>query len=136
MIAALVVAAAAAQQTAPPARPVPGEALRRAVHFKGAQISPDAKRLAWVETVVGPEGQLANKGVIRVVDLEKAKAEPQRITAGKGKPADEGSLAWAPDGRRLAFLSDAPGDGQKQLFVPTLGAVAPAQLTPAHGGRP
>ena len=33
------------------------DALRKSVAFHGAQLSPDGKQLAWVESVSGPEGR-------------------------------------------------------------------------------
>jgi len=48
------------------------DALRKSVAFQGAQLSPDGKQLAWVESVSGPEGRLPEKGIIRVLDLTSA----------------------------------------------------------------
>ena len=115
-------------------------ALRQAVAFKGVQLSPDGQRLAWVESVQGPEGQLAGVGLIRVVNLAKAPAgamaasAASRVTAGKGPPADEGQLAWSPDSTRLAFVSDA-GSGQAQIYVAGEGGTgAPRAITQVKGG--
>src|SRR5882762_10158226 len=99
----------------PPASPF--DALNKSIEFHGFQLSPDGKRLAWVESVSGFDGHLSEKRVIRVLDLTKAKAEPVRVTAGKGKPQNEGKLVWSPDGKKLAFLSDAHSEGQLQLYV-------------------
>src|SRR5437764_10753649 len=69
-------------------------------------ISPDGQQVAWVQ-----------EGKIFVTNLA-ASAAPRRITAGGGSKAqDEGSIAWSPDSKRLAFLSDAATPGQQQLYV-------------------
>src|SRR4051794_5957050 len=111
---------------------VPGEALRKATEFRGVALSPDGSRLAWVESVGGPDGPLPDKSVIRVLDLRAKDGKPAQVTAVKGKAADEGSLAWSPDSKRLAFLSDAAASGQPQLYVADGAGVR--QLTHAKGG--
>ena len=50
---------------------------------------------------------------------------PRALTAARdGQPHRERDVAWSPDGREIAFLSDAAQDGQLQLYV-----------APAAGGR-
>src|SRR5438874_4306712 len=109
------------------------DALRKSVAFQGAQLSPDGKQLAWVESVSGPEGRLPEKGIIRVLDLTQPKGEPIRITAGTGKPGHEGNPSWSPDSKSLAFLSDLRSKGQLQLFVGVPGVRSPQQLTQVRG---
>src|SRR5258708_7238740 len=75
--------------------------------FREATISPDGKRVAWVEELEGKNGAPTGHSAIWVTDLEANGTAPRRITAGDGKAEyAEHSLAWAPDGERLAFLSD------------------------------
>src|SRR5437763_15878958 len=69
--------------------------------FSGAAISPDGKRVAWVESVPGQQGAPDLGTSIYVKDLTAANARPQRITAGNGTTAyDEHAIAWSPDSNR------------------------------------
>jgi dipeptidyl aminopeptidase/acylaminoacyl peptidase len=87
--------------------------------FSQAAISPDGKRVAWVENVA------PGKSAIYVADVDGGKRH--RITAGQGGAFhSEDSLAWSPDSKKLAFLSDAVKAGQAQVYV------AVATGGPAH----
>ncbi|MDT7778608.1 MAG: hypothetical protein QOC99_1120 [Acidobacteriota bacterium] len=86
--------------------------------FHGAAISPDAKRVAWIESVPGQNGGPEVGKAIYVKDLNAPDARPRRITAGDGANTyDEHSVAWSPDATRIAFLSDRGRAGQLQLYV-------------------
>jgi dipeptidyl aminopeptidase/acylaminoacyl peptidase len=86
--------------------------------FDGAAISPDGKRVAWVETVPDKHGGSDSLTAIYVKELNAPNARPQRITAGNGTDAhDEYGIAWSPDSNRIAFLSDQNQAGQLQLYV-------------------
>ncbi|MGC1483213.1 MAG: hypothetical protein WA789_05425, partial [Candidatus Acidiferrum sp.] len=92
--------------------------------FEQAAISPDGKKVAWVEDVVAKRGVSAGDTVIFVEDLD-SKNPPKRIGAGAGDAIHaEGSVAWSPDSKKLAFLSDAVKAGQLQLYV--MDAAGPA----------
>ena len=88
--------------------------------FEQATISPDGKRVAWVETLIGKDGAPSGNTAIYVLRLE-SKAPPKRLKVGVGPvgPGDheEGNVAWSPDSKRVAFLSDAVKAGQRQLYV-------------------
>jgi dipeptidyl aminopeptidase/acylaminoacyl peptidase len=56
-------------------------------HFNQVEISPDGKRVAWVESA------------IYVQELSDPSAQPRRIAEGR-------DVAWSPDSARLAFISD------------------------------
>jgi dipeptidyl aminopeptidase/acylaminoacyl peptidase len=110
---------------------VPGTAVQ---NFSEAQISPDGERIAWVETVTNSQG--VPTGASRIVLTSvKAPASVRTITAQAGKAGDESSVAWSPDSKKIAFLSDAQQKGQLQLYVADLaaGAGAAKQITHLKG---
>jgi dipeptidyl aminopeptidase/acylaminoacyl peptidase len=101
--------------------------------FTQAEISPDGKRVAWVESLTGPNGEPSANSAIYVAEVS-APESAKRITAGGGKSAhEEHDVAWSPDGQRLAFLSDAAGTGQLQLFVADATSGAARKLTSLKG---
>jgi len=86
-------------------------------------ISPDGERVAWVE-----------HSAIYVKALSPAGAIPLRITAGNGSQTlEEHGIAWAPDSRELAFLSNAQSSDQLQLYVVPVEGGAARQLTALKG---
>jgi dipeptidyl aminopeptidase/acylaminoacyl peptidase/alpha-L-arabinofuranosidase len=94
------------------------DALTAVRTFKEVAISPDGQRVAWVEVLPDKAGDPLPPSEIYVADLRSPEAEPRRITAGNGTAAHaEHSLAWSPDGSRLAFLSDREKKGQLQLYL-------------------
>ncbi|MCP3136604.1 S9 family peptidase [Pyxidicoccus xibeiensis] len=110
------------------------DALLRTVRFRQVAVSPDGQRLAWVESGSERSGPLANGSVIQVLDLSNAEAKPERVTVCLGQSGcGEGSLAWSPEGRRLAFLSDAGLGGPVQLYVADMSGGAVRKLTSFKG---
>jgi dipeptidyl aminopeptidase/acylaminoacyl peptidase len=77
-------------------------------------ISPDGKSVAWS----------TDAGIF--VDGKRVSAAPEK------KELDEIELAWSPDSKRLAFLSDAGKKGQRQLYIVTPGKIA-KKLTDVRG---
>jgi dipeptidyl aminopeptidase/acylaminoacyl peptidase len=103
--------------------------------FEQAAISPDGKKVAWVENVITKRGVSTGDTVIYVSEVTR-KNPPKRISAGVADAIHaEGSVAWSPDGKKLAFLSDAAKAGQLQLYV--IEAAGPAgsarKLTQVRG---
>jgi dipeptidyl aminopeptidase/acylaminoacyl peptidase len=85
--------------------------------FQQAEISPDGTQVAWVESLFGPGGAPSANSAIYVAKLS-APDSPRRISAGDGTAAyEEHDVAWSPDGKQLAFLSDAAKPGQLDLYV-------------------
>ncbi len=85
--------------------------------FEQTAISPDGKKVAWVEDIITKRGVSTGDTVIYVADIG-GKNPPKRISAGVADGLHaEGSVAWSPDSKKLAFLSDAAKPGQLQLYV-------------------
>ncbi len=98
--------------------------LERGRSIGQVAISPDGKRLAWIE---GGRGG----GDILVAPLEDLK-QSERVTAAT-KPDEhcqEGEIAWKPDSKALAFFSDCahPGD-QDDLYLSRLDGSTARRLT-------
>jgi dipeptidyl aminopeptidase/acylaminoacyl peptidase len=101
--------------------------------FQQAEISPDGKRVAWVETLAGKDGAPSPNSAIYVADI-KNPAAAHRITAGFGATAHaEHDVAWSPDSKRLVFLSDAQYPGQLQLYIASAAGGAARRLTQLKG---
>lgn len=101
--------------------------------FGQVRVSPDGKKVAWEETQIDKTGAETGKHDIYVAAYEKG-GKPARITAGLGGPQlDEHGLSWAPDSKRLAFLSDAVKPGQLQLYVTSSGAGPVRKLSNIKG---
>jgi len=103
------------------------DALSAVRTFKQVAISPDATKVAWVESLKG------GSSAIYVISLGASEA-PHRISAGDGNAEyAEHDLAWSPDSKRLAFLSDKESSEQLQLYVSDLTHHAARQLTHLTG---
>lgn len=90
-------------------------------HFLGqVAISPDGKRLAWVQ---GARGGIE----IRLAPLDQL-GRSVRVTAAASadQHCSEGDLTWSPDSAALAFLSDCESTtGQKNIYIaPVSGGAA------------
>jgi dipeptidyl aminopeptidase/acylaminoacyl peptidase len=101
--------------------------------FQQTAISPDGAQVAWVEILTGKDGARSGNTAIYVKSL-KANGQPLRITAGApGSPHAEGNVAWSPDSRQIAFLSDATKKDQLQLYAAPAAGGAPKKLTQVKG---
>src|SRR6476469_3097481 len=89
--------------------------------FDQTAISPDSKQVAWVEN--SKDGSAIFVSAI-------TGGSPRRITAGG---VSESAIAWSPDSKQIAFLSDAGNPGQPQLYVVNAGAGSPRKLTRVKG---
>jgi len=104
-----------------------------AQRFEQAAISPDGKRVAWVEIRADAQGSPTGKKDIHVAD-SSGTGKPIRLTAGASAAHfDEGDVAWSPDSKRIAFLSDAAKSGQLQLYVSSASGSPAQKLTSVKG---
>src|SRR5713226_267413 len=109
------------------------DALYAAHTFEQAAISPDGKKLAWVETLIGKDGAPAGNTAIYVLDRDSSTA-PKRVTATALNVARaEGNVAWSPDSKQIAFLSDAAKPGQLQLYAVSAAGGPAKKLTNVKG---
>jgi dipeptidyl aminopeptidase/acylaminoacyl peptidase len=107
------------------------DTLAKVRTFKETAITQDGHRLAWVEDL--PEGS-----AVYVRDLPSGEAHRVTAATDRGNYRERG-VAWSPDHRTLAFLSDAGSRGQPQLYVTDLaGSVPPRRVTSVTGqlGQP
>jgi dipeptidyl aminopeptidase/acylaminoacyl peptidase len=122
------------------------DALFAGKTFEQAAISPDGNGVAWVENLPGRAGAAADDRAIFVARLAASAAPgappapaenlpaPRRLTAAPGRWVhEEQAVAWSPDSRRIAFLSDADKPGQLQLYVAVAAGGAARRLTQVQG---
>jgi dipeptidyl aminopeptidase/acylaminoacyl peptidase len=135
---ALSVVGAAMMSASPagqaPARSIGGllDTLDRVRGFHETAISPDGRRVAWVEDVSAAEATTA----IYLRPIASPATKSHRVTASNdGRGHREDGIAWAPDGRTMAFLSDNGSPGQQQLYVIDVDAAAPARRVTSVKGQ-
>src|SRR5579863_6357043 len=81
-------------------------------------LSPDGDAVAWQESFHDPRRLLESPRYEAVYVQSVARGARIHVTAGsRAAYYDEENPAWSPDGRSLAFLSDARSKGQLQVFV-------------------
>jgi WD40 repeat protein len=94
--------------------------------FDQVAISPDGKRVAWIEEIIENRIDTGNSAIYL-----SAGGPPMLISA---KPASsDRNLAWSPDSTRIAFLSDRDKKGQMQLYVAAASGGRPRKLTNLTG---
>ena len=101
--------------------------------FEQTSLAPDGRRVAWVETLVGKNGAPDGTSAVYVAPAGGSSA-PRRVTAAsRGIARAEGDVAWSPDAKQIAFLSDAAQRGQPQLYVIAAGGGVARILTNVKG---
>jgi dipeptidyl aminopeptidase/acylaminoacyl peptidase len=88
------------------------------------RLSPDGKRLAWLE----PE-----HGVMQIWVQAVGATDAAPVTAERQRPVL--SFEWTADARRLLYTQDSTGNGIAHLFVLEPGGKPARDLTPAAGTR-
>ncbi len=103
----------------------PAPPSQRRVQFIGqVALSPDGRRLAWLE-----HGEIR---VAPIASLDKS----QRITAATSpdESCSESNIVWSPDSAALAFLSNCANlGGQSDLYLSYLDGKSPRRLTALSG---
>jgi dipeptidyl aminopeptidase/acylaminoacyl peptidase len=118
-----------------PAEPYPSvdsvfDSLHAVHTFSAAVVSPDGTRVAWVQNV--DESSEGRRSAIWVAPV--AGGKPVRITAGKdGQSHRERDVAWSPDGKSIAFLSDAAQERQLEIYVAPFSGGSARQITHVSG---
>jgi dipeptidyl aminopeptidase/acylaminoacyl peptidase len=108
------------------------DGLSRGRSIGQAAISPDGKRLAWIE-------QAKDGTEIRVAlldDLIQGRSGTSARVTASGKPeihCHEGLIAWAPDAKSLAFFSDCAKPEQPDLYLARLDGSPARRLTELKG---
>src|SRR5215468_6163501 len=108
------------------------EALAAAGSFGEVAISPDGERVAWVEELRDKNGVETGNSTILITSIAGI-APVRKITASQKAPRVESDIAWGPDSRQLAFLSDAEKPGQLQLYLAGAGGQHAKRLTNVKG---
>src|SRR5438105_2818350 len=99
--------------------------------YSEVAISPDGTHIAWSQPLHDGSGTATWDTGIYVADVANP-ADMRRITAGsQGNNYSERDIAWSPDGKRLAFLSNA--SGQAELYVADVSGGAARKLTEVTG---
>jgi dipeptidyl aminopeptidase/acylaminoacyl peptidase len=102
------------------------DALAKRIDFSAVSIAPDAKHVAYAV-------KAANASDRTSLYIAEPGGKPQRAGAcAEGRACEDDSPVFSPDGKRLAFLSDAAKHGDTQLYVREPGQ-APRKLTQLHG---
>lgn len=96
--------------------------------FDQVAISPDGNQVGWVQRL-----NSGGSGIF-VSGSDSPAEQAKRISAaGDNQAREEGHIAWSPDSKRLAFLSDAGSPGQLQLYVSALDGNPARKLTNVQG---
>jgi dipeptidyl aminopeptidase/acylaminoacyl peptidase len=107
VIVAVAAVCAQALAQAPAKRPVTPEDLVRLTQLRSTVISPDGANVLYAAAAT--DYPASDDAVSHIFMVPTAGGTPRRMTAS---PAGESSPAWAPDGRRFAFVSRRGGSPQ------------------------
>ncbi|MDE3196016.1 MAG: S9 family peptidase [Acidobacteriota bacterium] len=99
--------------------------------YREAQVSPDGHWLAWTVALRNPDNTPSSDSEIWLLDLTRPGASPKRLHDGRSRA--EHSVAFSPDSRRIAFLSDLDRNGQLELYVEPVGGRGAKRLTNLTG---
>ncbi len=136
LLAALsVVCLSSAPAAQAPARSIGAilDTLDRVRGFHETAISPDGRRVAWVEDVSVGDGTTAI--YMRPVTGNPAAPAFQITASNDGRGHKEEGIAWSPDNHRIAFLSDNGSPSQQQVYVFDVDRDSPPQRVTGVKGQ-
>ncbi len=112
--------------------------LGRTRSFSGTALSPDGKQIAWAVRGVAHETGKDSASGMEVYVADANGEHARRMTAaatGSKEACQEDGLAWSPDSRQLAFLSNCGDSKQSEIYLAEAGQASakPRQLTHLHG---
>ncbi|MBV9718011.1 MAG: S9 family peptidase [Candidatus Eremiobacteraeota bacterium] len=97
-------------------------------------LAPGGSAVAWQESFRDPRRLLGSPRYSSVYVKQLHGGRRVRITAGRRNGYyDEETPVWSPDGRSVAFLSDARSKDQLQVFVSNAGGASVHQVTKLSG---
>ncbi len=132
LIAGTVCFAKSSAGTAPPSMTNLLQAFFSLPAYGQVAISPNGSAVAWQETT--RPGGFAHPLPETALYAQRGTNAPVRLTAGDGHTFyDESDPVWSPDGRTIAFLSDAPSKNQKQIYLADANGSNVRQLTHLTG---
>jgi len=96
-------------------------------------LAPDGKRIAWIQYADGGTHIMA-AALNSMAMIDPARTQRVTAAAKADRTCRETNLAWSPDAKTLAFLSDCANEGeQADLYLSHLDGSAAQRLTAAHG---
>src|SRR5216683_1141422 len=102
--------------------------LTRIRFVSDAQVSPDGRVVAFVDTTLSEE---RDEYLSQIWLVDSAGGEPRRFTTGLRRDT---APRWSPDGARLAFVSEREGKKKGQLHVMPATGGEPIRLTDLRHG--
>jgi dipeptidyl aminopeptidase/acylaminoacyl peptidase len=116
--------------------------LAQVKSIRETELSPDGNLIAWNVSGAGEEGivfaPLSNPTQMRHVTacapaVEQATGAATDRSSSGGWRGHEGSLAWSPDSKTLAFFSDCTADHKTAIFTADVNSAAVHQLAQLNG---
>jgi dipeptidyl aminopeptidase/acylaminoacyl peptidase len=112
----------------PQPRGMTPEDLLRIIWVSDPQISPDARRVAFVATTLSED---RDEYLSQIWMADTAGGAARRFTGG---PKRDTTPRWSPDGQRLAFVSEREAKKKGQLYVIPADGGEPTRLTDLPNG--
>jgi dipeptidyl aminopeptidase/acylaminoacyl peptidase len=108
-------------------------AAERPVHvFLSVAVSSDGKHIASIEGDATPSGAVDIKSLV-IRGPDGVAAEPVTLPCGAQRECVPSSLAWAPDGSRLAFALRLPGGHDHDIYSVSPDGGAPTRVAAFKG---